>query len=176
MSQPLADVQLTLKRKVLTDLRWNDPNEFVLSLVSFGETTPDRLAVVPSLVEAAVRGHGPINLKLEGLSGLPNNVQPRYICINISGDVQKLMALQASIQRSLVQLTGPPDGKGFQPHVVLGRIKKESDQERVALGRGMRLLMNTTGGAFTMDSVGLIRNMAAEGVSYAVMKSIPLVG
>lgn len=174
-STALAEIQMTLRKKVIADLRWNDPNQFVLTLCPLGDTvTIDKLAMLPGMIEPSIRGCGPITLTLEGLEGLPNNVQPRYVCMKLGGNIQRLTTLQGAIQRVTGQLTGPQECRGFQPHIVLGRLKKESEPERVALGRGMRLMAAATAGEFTMDSVSLIRNTAADGVSYEVMKSIPL--
>jgi 2'-5' RNA ligase len=171
----LADVQMTLKRKAIAEVRWNDPGQFVLTLVSLGEISIDRLAQAPVYAEIGTRGFGPMNLSLDGLTGIPNLVQPRYVSMNFKGDVEPLKRLQASLTRAMLPIIGmPPDGKPFEPHIILGRLKQESEPQRVALGRGIRLMQNATAGNFVMDRLELIRNEAADGISYHVVKSFPL--
>ncbi len=174
MTAALAEVQMTLKRKAMADLRWNDPNQFVLNLVPIGEVRTDVVNVLPPLIQAGVQGFTPMQLALDGLTGLPNNVQPRYVTIDVTGEVDKLRMLQASIQRQVGQLTGPIEGRGFEPHIVLGRLKKESEPERVNLGRGMRLIKESKAGSFTLSEVHLLRNAAADGVSYEIVRAFPL--
>ena len=172
---PLADIQMTLKRKAMAEMRWNDASQFVLTLVPLGEIMVDRLAQVPTYAEIGCRGFGQMNLSLEGLSGIPNLVQPRYVSMGFTGDVAKLIQLQAALTRAMLPIIGiPPDGKPFVPHIVLGRLRQESEPQRVALGRGIRLMTGATAGSFVMDHIELIRNEAAEGINYMVTKNFSL--
>lgn len=176
LTASLTEIQTTLRRKVIADLRWNDPNQFVLNMVPIGEIHSDKVPALAPLLDVGARGFGSMNLCLEGLFGLPNNVQPRYVCLNLTGDLERLRMLQASLQRHFAQVTGPVEGRGFEPHIVLGRLKKESEPERVALGRGLRLMQSVTAGSFTLNEVQLLRAVAADGVSYEVVRSFPLIG
>jgi 2'-5' RNA ligase len=172
----VSDIQMTLKRKVIADLRWTDPSELVLNLFPLGEQLLDRAAMIPGLVQPALAPFQPMDLCLEGLSGLPNAVQPRYVCLNLTGDTTQLMAMQAAIAKALGPLTGPQEGRGFQPYVVLGRLRKEGEPERVALGRGMRVVREAKAGNFRLDHVSLMRMSGGDGVSCTTVHQMQLAG
>jgi 2'-5' RNA ligase len=172
----MAAVQLALKKKVEADLRWIDPSEFVITLCPIGEIALELLMKMPMKLEEAVKGFLPIELKLEGLQGTPNALQPRQACIQLQGETERLIALANEIQRGMQSILGPMEGKGFQPHIMLGRLRAESEPQRVILGRSMRFVKDADAGGFTLDHIAILRNVAVDGVSYEEMKTFPLRG
>ena len=142
--------------------------------IAVPEHHPLRVGTLNAILAAGCRATAPIELQLEGLVGLPNQVQPRYACLGLGGDVDRFEKLHLNIVDALSRVIGLPEGTLYHPLVMLGRLRQEAEQTRVALGRGMRVMAPPHLGSFTLDAVHLLRATAAEGVSSVVEQAYPL--
>jgi RNA 2',3'-cyclic 3'-phosphodiesterase len=177
ITQQIEQSVMVLRRKPGgSDVRWNAPSELLITLCQLGEISVEKLSALRTLLPAAAKGFGPIVITLQGFSGVPNIVQPRYAVSPIVGDVEKLVALEASLWRTASQVLGPREAaKPFQPHVVLGRLKTESEQLRVALGRALKTADQPVMGSLQVNVVELlISNASTSGVGYTVIEELPL--
>jgi 2'-5' RNA ligase len=173
-SQPLQELQQTIRRKAIVDMRLTAPTEFVLPILQLGEVSETLIPRLHAILTGGCRATRPINLTLEGLIGLPNAVQPRYVCIGLGGDVDLFEQLHKNIVEALHRTTPLPDGTLYHPMITLGRLRQESEQARVALGRGLRTTPPPNLGAFSLDAIQLLRATAAEGVSSGIIESYKL--
>jgi len=173
-SQPLQELQQTIRRKAIVDMRWTAAGEFILPILQFGEVSEMIIPRLNAILAAGCRATAPIELQLEGLVGLPNQVQPRYACLGLGGDVDRFEKLHLNIVDALSRVISLPEGTLYHPLVMLGRLRQEAEQTRVALGRGMRVMAPPHLGSFTLDAVHLLRATAAEGVSSVVEQAYPL--
>lgn len=171
----IQETQLNVKRKTVMDVsRWIGQNEILLSLCNLGEQQWDMVKRATSVLGPICAKAAPLNLRLEGLQGLPNNNQPRYVAANVQGDVQRLRILREEIARALAPML-PATEREFVPNVVLGRLKMESEQARTALGRAVRMIPAEVIGSWTADSVEVLRtDTAAMGVIYQTIERFPL--
>lgn len=159
----LAELQLQIRRRAGADLvRWTSSNELALTLFSLGEIGVGQMAQVASTLGSIVPAHRALDLHLEGLGGSPNNLQPRLLWIGISGDVVGLAQLQRAIESAVSPLVPYQELREFQAHVPIGRLKQESESNRSALGRAVRMAQIGSVGALPIREVELIRMAATS--------------
>ena len=146
----------------------------MLPLATLGEQPWESVKRATTALRPICLARPPLKLRLEGLAGLPNNNQPRYVVVNVGGDDEALRALQADIARAVAPLLSPSE-KVFAPQVTLGRLKVESEQHRTALGRAVRMTASEVLGEWTASSVELLRSEADQsGVHLAAVENFPL--
>lgn len=171
----IQEVQMMIRRKSATDVtRWAGQNEMQLMLCGLGEQPWDMVKRATSVLGAICAKYPPLNLRLEGLAGIPNNNQPRYVAVNAGGDIEKLCYLREEIARALAPML-PPNEKTFTPQVTLGRLKMESEQARSGLGRAVRMTPPEVLGEWTADAIEILRADAnSAGVQYQSVERFPL--
>jgi len=117
----------------------------------------------------------PLKLSLEGLTGAPSNLQPRFIGTGITGDVAQLTTIHNQLEAKLLPVLRDYQAKPFQPRVDLGRIKIESEQNRTALGRAIKMAQLGTVATFDVPAIELLRNVTTtSGPSLELIKSYSL--
>jgi 2'-5' RNA ligase len=156
----LNEAQMNVRKKSMSgDIKWDAQNETFLTLCTLSEQPMEMLQRANSLLPQVVARHPGMDLKLEGLVGIPNQTQPRHIYVNVTGETEALCDLQADLARTLAPMMTPTE-KAFQPLIHLGRLKVESEQARTALGRGVRMVPNEVYGEFRASVVDLLISQA----------------
>lgn len=168
---------LTLKRKPgILDMRWNQPSEYILNLVTLGEISIATMSRVIPLVAQVAGEIDAFSLTLEKFIGLPNMIQPRFAVLQLTGEGAET-AIRLATQLDLVtkSVTPPREGKPFQPNLVMGRIKTESEQLRVSLGRALKMPEAEPFGIWNVNQVEIvISTSSTSGVGYKMIESFPL--
>ena len=164
-----------IKRKAATDVcRWNSPNEMLLTLCALGEQQWETVKRAVGAVGPICAKYPPLNLKLEGLMGLPNNNQPRFAAVGVAGDLEALKKLREEIARSVGSMKAATE-KEFSPMVVLGRLKVESEQARTALGRAIRMSPAEVIAEWQAGEVQFLRTDATSGgIQYQTIEKFGL--
>jgi len=111
--------RLTLLRAGLTGARWIDPENYHLTLRFIGDVdgaTAHDFTLALSEIAAA-----PFELKLNGLGSFGGN-KPRAIFAGFAPS-EGLAALRRANERAAREAGLPPEGRNFQPHVTLARLR-----------------------------------------------------
>ena len=119
----MAAVQARLKGGGV-DASWSRSEGIHLTLKFLGETSDKR---VPQIVQALVLelgGTERFHLSPEGVGTFPNPASARVVWIGITGDVGRLVALQAAVEKAMVGIGMERDDRPYTPHLTLGRIKR----------------------------------------------------
>jgi 2'-5' RNA ligase len=104
-------------------VRWVHEEGLHLTLKFYGEVAPERLEVIEEAVRFAGRGTGPLALRLDELGAFPSAARPRVLWVGIDAP-PALALLQDRIERGGEAIGFPPEGKPFQAHVTLGRVRE----------------------------------------------------
>jgi 2'-5' RNA ligase len=104
-------------------VRWVHEEGLHLTLKFYGEVAPERLEVIEEAVRFAGAGAGPLALRLDVLGAFPSTARPRVLWLGIDGP-PALELLQDKLERGGEGIGFPPEGKPFQPHVTLGRVRE----------------------------------------------------
>ncbi len=175
----LASIEQSLmlvKRKPgVTDVRWNAASELIISLVPLGELSPSTVDRVGAVAESVCADSARMMIQVKGFGGIPNLIQPRYLIANLQGDVEALVSLASRLDQAVGTLIPPRDFRAFQPHITLGRLKTESESNRVALGRSIKLLDPPDMGSIQVEAIDLLISTAStSGIGYQVVRRLPL--
>lgn len=168
---------LQLKRKPgILDMRWSQPSEYLLNLVTLGELSIATMSRLAQAISPVVNGFSPLDLTLDKFGGIPNMIQPRFAVLQLGGpSAQNCIHLAQQLDFATKPLTPPREGRPFQPHIVLGRIRTESEQLRVSLGRALKFPEHEPFASWRIEQIELLISSAdSSGVGYKVIESFPL--
>ena len=175
---PVIDAALlTLKRKPgILDMRWNQPSEYVLNLVTLGEISIATMGRVIPFVAEVAKEFSPFSLTVEKFVGIPNMIQPRFAVLQLTGEgAETAIQLAQRLEAATKPVTPPREGKPFAPNMVMGRIKTESEQLRVALGRALKMPEAPPFGTWDISQVEvLITTSSTSGVGYKAVEVFQL--
>jgi len=118
-----------LQRHPLDGLRWVRPEGIHLTLKFLGETPREKVAPITQALAGSTVGVAPHELSLGKLGSFGSRGSPRVLWVDLDGDLEPLRRLAAQVERALVPLGFPPEGRRFSPHLTLARVRPESARE-----------------------------------------------
>jgi 2'-5' RNA ligase len=178
LQQAINEAQVQIRRKAGADLvRWTPSAEVVLTLTSLGEISPSQIAQVMSIATPIVARYAAPTITLESLGGSPTNLQPRFLWLGVTGDGGMLAQMTAELERSLGPVLPDHERREFPGHVPIGRLKQESEANRSALGRAVRVAGIGQLGSFRPAAVELLRASSTSiGPTLVTVQSMPFGG
>jgi len=173
----IKDLTEDIKKRVmpaLKGIRWIRPEGSHITLKFFGDIFRDNMICISEVVEKNVRGIAPITLDVRSPGGFPSLKKPRVVWLGIGGEIQRLEALQATIDRDLKECGFPGENRPFKPHLTLGRARR-----RGGTIYGVEHLMQATGdmGTHRFDVRELIlfkSKLEPGGAVYTPLSRFPL--
>lgn len=108
---------------VLQGVRWVRPEGIHLTLKFFGNIYENDISRISVIVARASQNAEVLTLKSGKIGAFPNPERPRVLWLGLTGDVEKLSALQNVIEKDLEVSGYKREGRKFRPHLTLGRAK-----------------------------------------------------
>ena len=173
----LEDVQRTLRDQMpARAVRWVRGEGIHLTLKFLGETPGGQRAAIAAALETACAGQRPLALRAAGLGCFPTTARPRVVWVGLAGNLDRLGDLQGAVEAALEPLGFPAEGRPFNPHLTLGRLKDASSDEIKAVGGVVEAAAPETIGAWTADAVCLMQSeLRSDGARYTCLARVPLV-
>ena len=174
----LSLLQDDLRRDTPAPVKWVAPNSIHLTLKFLGNITQENIPEISEAIDRTTRKTAPFSLELSQLGAFPNTHSPRVVWIGLKGDIDILSILQKNIESSLIPYGFPPEGKGFSPHLTLGRDRQKLLPEyRRHLGELIASTEISSTTTFRVDSVNLMRStLTPSGAIYRRLYSSVLPG
>ncbi len=171
----VTEAQVQIRRKAGADLvRWTPGAELVLTVISLGEISPGQIAQIMSVIGPIVQRYPAPSIVIEGLGGSPTNLQPRYLWLGLSGDLDTLQKLDQELERAVGSIVSGHESRGFQAHLPIGRIKQESEAHRTTLGRAVRVAGIEHVGSFIPPGLELVRaSSTSQGPTLVTVQNFP---
>ena len=135
VGSPAREVMLRLLKQLsseLTGVRWTQPDQLHLTLKFLGDIDNRDLPEACNQMRAACEGVEAFTVSLVGLGAFPKNKPPRVLWSGIEQGAEQLALLHQRLDSSLVGVGAPADGRGYTPHLTLGRINRNAEQEQIA--------------------------------------------
>jgi 2'-5' RNA ligase len=172
----LDDVQRTLQGKMPTrTVRWVRGEGIHLTLKFLGETPAVQREAITAALAAACAGYPPLTLRAAGLGCFPTSQRPRVIWVGLEGDLERLAALQRAVESALEPLGFRPEGRAFNPHLTLGRLKDASSADVKVVGSVIEGTALGTVGTWTASAVSLMRSeLRPDGARYTCLAHVAL--
>lgn len=156
-------------------VRWVALDNIHLTLKFLGDVPPPNLDLLKQMLAAEAGRHRCFQMEVGTLGVFPNLRQPRVIWVGLE-DPPGLAALQRGVEAFTERLGYPPEGRGFSPHLTIGRVQDHIAAEALSTLRSAfeenqvpRL------GCVPVDSVHLMKSDLQPGGSvYTTLYSAPL--
>lgn len=159
-------------------VRWVRSDGIHLTLQFYGEVDRARLPGLEAALTTAASTVGPLTLALAGLGAFPNPARARVVWVGLSGDLDALRQLQAAVVAGGQALGFPPEDRGFQPHLTLGRVNqplRPPDQRRLA--EALAAARVPPGAPFRLETLSLMRSdLRPGGAVYTALVAARLAG
>lgn len=115
---------LSRLEKETRGVRWVNPDGVHLTLRFLGGVEAETLAQIQSRMKRVAEGFGPFSLCPSGLGFFPHISRPRIVWVGLTGETERLKALQSAVAEGVADLPVKPEEKrDFHPHLTLGRIR-----------------------------------------------------
>jgi 2'-5' RNA ligase len=173
----LHQVQGELKRApVARQARWVSPAGIHLTLKFLGDISSDRIPEITQAIERGCRSSAPFRISLSTAGFFPNAHRLRVVWVGVDGDVQMLLQLQRAVESELNALGFAPEGRGFQPHLTLARMRDYAHPaEREEMAKRINTVQVDTHAEMQVREVHLIRSeLRPTGAVYTSLAAVPL--
>jgi 2'-5' RNA ligase len=168
----LTQVQEELKRS-RADVRWVPVGNIHLTLKFFGNVPEDEIGPLARAARAATAEAAPLQLQVTIAGAFPSPQAPRVVWLGLGGDVLPLTRLYYGLEKAFTALGYLPEGRAFNPHLTLGRVKSPANRERLA--RLLAKLPPLNWPPFTVKELVLFQSvLSPQGSKYTPLKVIPL--
>ncbi len=170
--QGIAKVQEEL-RKTGAAANWTRPEGIHLTLKFLGEVEELKTQEILQALSGAAQGSGKLNLEVAGAGAFPNIKNPRVLWLGVAGDIDKLSALQVSVENAMTGLGFEREERKFSPHLTLARIKfpkpRDNWQQKIEGIRDVKI------GAFEAAHISLMKSeLKREGAVYTEVGKVEL--
>ena len=168
----MAAVQSRLKDAGV-DANWSRPEGVHLTLKFLGEVREELAPEILGALTVALADATCFRLSLEGVGTFPNPASARVVWLGVTGDVGRLVALQAAVEEATAGVGMQRDDRPYTPHLTLGRVKRI--RRRDAWLKGLEGVKNVTLPGFDVTAVGLIRSeLGPGGAKYRELGNVAL--
>ena len=175
--EKLAALQRQLEKQIPPgSVRWTRVEGIHLTLKFLGDTPTEKLPDIRRALTAVGRHVPPCTFTVGGLGCFPNPRRPRVVWVGVQEPTGRLAALQDGIEEVMAPFGYPPEGRGFTPHLTLGRVRRRTPRSEVArVGEAVttatvELLAEVPAGYFA-----LIRSvLKPTGAEYTTLEEFPL--
>jgi 2'-5' RNA ligase len=170
-------VQLSLKKIIRGDIRWARPEGIHLTLKFFGGVSEADVVNISAVVERLAGQSLPLALAIGGVGVFPDLRRPRVLWLGMHGEVERLIAFQQDLERSLQKVGFPREERPFRPHLTLGRIKAPARGGLVGLAEVLEKGESYTVGEFSASGLGLFKSdLTPQGAIYTRLAWYPFAG
>jgi 2'-5' RNA ligase len=173
----LSQIQETLKKHAPPKtVRWVNPEGIHLTLKFLGDVPVIKRGSLEKALANAVEGHAPFKLAAGGLGCFPNSRRPRVAWVGIHDNTEALLALRNAVEASIAPLGYPTENRPFNPHLTLGRVRREARRnDAQQLGELIGSIPTPEPQRWPVTGVSLIRSeLKPTGAVYTSLYHAPL--
>jgi RNA 2',3'-cyclic 3'-phosphodiesterase len=168
----LAQVQEELKRS-RADVRWVPVANIHLTLKFFGNVPDDEIGSLAQAARMVTEEAAPLQLQATRAGAFPSPNAPRVVWLGLGGDLVPLTQLFYRLEKAFAGLGYPPEGRAFNPHLTLGRVKSPANRDRLA--KLLAKMPPLDWPPFTVKELILFQSvLSPQGSKYTPLKVIPL--
>jgi RNA 2',3'-cyclic 3'-phosphodiesterase len=168
----LARVQEELKRS-RADVRWVAPGNIHLTLKFFGNVPDDEIDTLAQAARDAAAETAPLQLQATGAGAFPSANAPRVVWLGLGGDLVPLTQLFYRLEKAFAALGYPPEGRAFNPHLTLGRVKSPASRDKLVRLLATRPPVDWP--PFEVKELLLFQSvLSPQGSTYTPLRVIPL--
>jgi 2'-5' RNA ligase len=103
-----------------------------LTLKFLGETSTSQFSEICSIAQHLAENRPAMHVQLSGLGAFPHERRPSVVWVGFN-QAEPLCQMASDLERDLVPLGFSPEGRDFQPHLTLLRVKSRPPEELLTL-------------------------------------------
>jgi 2'-5' RNA ligase len=174
VKQRLVDMQAVL-RQTSAPIAWVAPQAMHLTFHFLGDTEAHRVAALSAMLDAIAPSQAP-NLALGHAGAFPHLRRPQVLWLGLRGDLDLVARIHATLSQALTQLGITPERRPFQPHLTIGRMRREvTGAQQAALERAISTLPAPAPDTWPLEQVSLFRSeLLAGGPRYSELATVSL--
>jgi 2'-5' RNA ligase len=129
----LARLQRRLEERVPhRSVRWVRSESIHLTLKFLGDTSTEKLQGIKQALAAVARNVPVATFTVGEIGCFPHTRRPRVVWVGVQEPTGRLAALQDAIEEVMAPFGYEPEGRGFKPHLTLGRVRRKVRRSDVA--------------------------------------------
>ena len=149
-------------------VRWVKPEGLHITLKFLGDIHEDLLGPLSVELDRAAQDHQALKLSLSSCGAFPNVKRPRVVWVGLTGDMEELSGLAASIEKACARCGILEEKRAFSGHITLGRLKAPTMVD---------LAIGSLAGIFNVSEVLLCQSeLLPGGARYTVLHRSSLGG
>lgn len=158
---------------IAPDMKWVEPESLHWTLNFLGNVEQREIGEVCHAVATAALEHNAFDLEVRGAGAFPSPDRPRTLWLGTGEGRDAMIALQASIEKSLEPLGFRGEARRFTPHLTIGRPGRGAPPR--ALSQELAILADFSGGTMFVDEVIVYSSeLTREGPKYEALAFAPL--
>jgi 2'-5' RNA ligase len=172
----LAEELIEKLRAAKANVKWVERHNMHLTLKFLGDVPAGEIPQVCEAVQKAVAAAQPVELHLRGAGAFPRAARPSTVWLGVAAGEEELAAVQRDVERALAKLGYPKEGRRFEPHLTLGRVR-DSGPAVAELGRLLKQHADFDAGPFTVsEAVVFSSQLTPKGPIYEALSRASLTG
>jgi len=120
--QELAKLQKELNKSG-ADAKWVKPENIHLTLKFLGDTPINKIETINSILQEIANQFNSFEISLSQIGTFPKVDSPRVIWVDIIQGKEAVLKLAGEIEDKFLQVGFPKEGRAFQAHVTIARIR-----------------------------------------------------
>ncbi len=162
-------------REDAAPVKWVAEENLHLTMKFLGGVEAERAEPIGSALAEAVRGLRPFEVMLGGCGAFPDVTHPRVVWIGVERH-PALELLANDVERAVGPFGFEPELKPFQPHVTIGRARKDAASAALC-SLAARFAEVVYEGVMPVSSVDLMESLPGDGAPrYRVVRRAALAG
>jgi 2'-5' RNA ligase len=159
-------------------ITWVQPDNMHLTLKFLGDVPEIETPDVCRVVANAAASIEPFEIIFRGSGAFPSAENPRTLWLGVEEGREELIELQAAIEEGLHRDLGfAKEGRRFQPHLTIGRVKHVDPAEAERVTELLRANADFDGDLSVVDEVVTFASfLGREGPTYNALNHAPLSG
>ncbi len=156
-------------REAEADVKWVEPENMHFTLKFLGGVRDRDLGELCLALARATRELKPFEIEVRGAGAFPDAARPRTLWLGVGAGGEAFTELFASLEERLADLGFRQEGRRFQPHLTLGRVRNSSPGSR-ELAQLLREQADFEAGPMYVDEAVLFSSEPGrEGPHYEVL-------
>ena len=150
-------------RELAAPVKWTGEDSLHVTLRFLGEVAEDRAQAIGEALAGAVRKVRPFDVTLGGVGAFPDLDDPRVLWIGVERH-PALELLANDVEMTLQRFGFEPELRPFQPHLTIGRARKDARRKKLAVLDGPARDINYSG-VRVVDAIDLMVSKSGKGGS-----------
>lgn len=158
---------------VAPDVKWVEPQGLHWTLQFLGNVDQREAGEICAAVAEGALEHEPFDLQILGAGAFPSADRPRTLWLGVGQGREQMIALQASIEKSLEPLGFRGEARRYTPHLTIGRPGRGEPPRELATE--LAALADFNGGTMLVDEVTIFSSeLTRQGPVYDPLGFAPL--